>query len=328
MRFSHFFIDRPIFASVIAVLIVLIGGFAYPSLPVAQYPEIAPPTIAVTASYPGASAEVLADTVAAPLEQEINGVEKMIYITSSSTGNGQVTINVVFQLGTNLDTAQVLVQNRVASALPRLPQSVQELGVQTRKNTPDILMAVFLTSPDGSHDVQYLSNYAGIQIRDKLLRLQGIGGINVFGVRGEAAADRQQPGRRHVHARLLDHRREPLARRRGCLVARHRLGRHLAEVLEQRRLLGPVLPLLEELLVHPVVGARAVAQEQVGEHLVDRQDAGDRRRGGQQGDHRGAHRGTSPLEWPDRMRRSKVSGGSLIPAHSSASRHLGRMPVQ
>ena len=186
MRFSHFFIDRPIFAGVISVLIVLIGIFAYPTLPVAQYPEIAPPTIAVTASYPGASAEVLADTVAAPLEQEINGVEKMIYITSSSTGNGQVTINVVFGLGTDLDTAQVLVQNRVQSALPRLPQSVQQLGVTTRKNTPDILMAVFLTSPDGSHDTQYLSNYATLQVRDKLLRLQGIGGINIFGARDYA----------------------------------------------------------------------------------------------------------------------------------------------
>ena len=186
MRFSHFFIDRPIFAGVISVLIVLIGIFAYPGLPVAQYPEIAPPSIAVIASYPGAAAEVLADTVAAPLEQEINGVENMLYITSSSTGNGSTTINVVFKLGTNLDTAQVLVQNRVASALPRLPQSVQQLGVTTRKNTPDILMAVFITSPDGSHDLQYLSNYAALQIRDKLLRLQGIGGINVFGARDYA----------------------------------------------------------------------------------------------------------------------------------------------
>ena len=186
MRFSRFFIDRPIFAGVISVLIVLIGIFSYPSLPVAQYPEIAPPTIAITASYPGASAEVLADTVAAPLEQEVNGVENMLYLTSSSTGNGAVVISVVFKLGTNLDTAQVLVQNRVSSALPRLPQAVQSLGVTTRKNTPDILMAVFLTSPDGSHDTQYLSNYATLQVRDKLLRLQGIGGINVFGVRDYA----------------------------------------------------------------------------------------------------------------------------------------------
>ena len=186
MKFSHFFINRPIFAGVISILIVLIGIFAYPGLPVAQYPEIAPPTIAVTAAYPGASAEVLADTVAAPLEQEINGVENMLYITSSSTGNGAVSINVVFKLGTNLDTAQVLVQNRVSSALPRLPQQVQELGVQTRKNTPDLLMAVFLTSPDKSHDIEYLSNYATLQVRDKLLRLPGIGGINVFGGRDYA----------------------------------------------------------------------------------------------------------------------------------------------
>ena len=183
MRFSHFFIDRPIFAGVISVLIVLIGAFAYPGLPVAQYPEIAPPTIAVTASYPGANAEVLADTVAAPLEQEINGVENMLYITSSSTANGNLTVNVVFKLGTNLDTAQVLVQNRVATAEPRLPDTVRALGVTTRKNTPDLLMAVFLTSPDKSHDIQYLSNYATLQIRDKLLRLQGIGGINIFGAR-------------------------------------------------------------------------------------------------------------------------------------------------
>ncbi len=186
MRFSHFFINRPIFAAVISILIVLIGLFAYPVLPVAQYPEIAPPTIAISASYPGASAEVLADTVAAPIEQEVNGVENMLYITSSSTGDGRVTINVVFKLGTNLDTAQVLVQNRVASSLPRLPQTVQDLGVTTRKNTPDLLMAVFLTSPDGSHDIQYLSNYATLQVRDKLLRLQGIGGINVFGARDYA----------------------------------------------------------------------------------------------------------------------------------------------
>ncbi len=129
---------------------------------------------------------MLGDTVAAPLEQQINGVENMLYITSSSTGNGQVTINVVFKLGTNLDTAQVLVQNRVQSALQRLPLEVQQLGVTTLKNTPDILMAVFLLSPDKSHDVQYLSNYATIQVRDRLLRLQGIGGINVFGVRDYA----------------------------------------------------------------------------------------------------------------------------------------------
>jgi hydrophobe/amphiphile efflux-1 (HAE1) family protein len=183
MRFSHFFIDRPIFAGVVSVLIVLVGLFFYPLLPVAQYPEIAPPTIAVTASYPGASAETLADTVAAPLEQEINGVEDMIYMTSSSTGDGSVTVNVVFKLGTDLNNAQVQVQNRVASATPRLPESVRQLGITTNKNTPDILLVVFLTSKNGRYDQQYLSNYATLQIKDRIARLDGVGGINVFGAR-------------------------------------------------------------------------------------------------------------------------------------------------
>jgi HAE1 family hydrophobic/amphiphilic exporter-1 len=186
MRFSRFFIDRPIFASVIAILIVLVGIVAYPTLPVAQYPEIAPPTITITASYPGASAEVLAETVAAPLEQEINGVEDMIYMTSSSTGDGRVTLNVVFKLGTDLDNAQVLVQNRVASAEPRLPDTVRQLGVTTRKNSPDILLVVFVNSPDNSLGINYVSNYATLQLKDRLARLDGVGGINVFGVRDYA----------------------------------------------------------------------------------------------------------------------------------------------
>ncbi len=186
MRFSHFFIDRPIFAAVIAVLIVLVGGVAYPTLPVGQYPEIAPPTITVSATYPGASAEVLADTVAAPLEQEINGVDDMLYITSSSTGDGRVTINVVFKLGTDLNNAQVLVQNRVASAEPRLPDTVRQLGVTTRKNSPDILLVVFLSSPNGTFAQDYVSNYATLQLKDRLSRLDGVGGVNVFGARDYA----------------------------------------------------------------------------------------------------------------------------------------------
>jgi HAE1 family hydrophobic/amphiphilic exporter-1 len=183
MRLSRFFIDRPIFAAVISIIIILVGAFAYPTLPVAQYPEIAPPTVTVTAAYPGASAEVVADTVATPLEQEINGVENMLYMSSSSTGDGRLTITLTFALGTDLDTAQVLVQNRVSAAEPRLPEEVRRLGVITRKATPDLLMVVHLLSPDGSLDQQYVSNYASLRIRDQLARLDGIGNVTVFGAR-------------------------------------------------------------------------------------------------------------------------------------------------
>lgn len=186
MGFSRFFIDRPIFASVISVLIVLVGLVAYPTLPVGQYPEIAPPTVVVSAVYPGASAEVLADTVAAPLEQEINGVEDMLYMTSSSTSDGRMQLSVVFKLGTDLDNAQVLVQNRVASAEARLPDTVRLQGVQTRKNSPDILLVVFLNSPDGSLPLDFVSNYASIYLKDRLARIEGVGGINAFGVRDYA----------------------------------------------------------------------------------------------------------------------------------------------
>src|SRR3712207_2681366 len=183
MRFSRFFIDRPIFAGVVSIIIVLIGLFAYPSLPVAQYPPIAPPTVTVTAFYPGASAEVLADTVATPLEQEINGVENMLYMSSSSTGDGRLTITITFALGTDLDTAQVLVQNRVAAAEPRLPEEVRRLGVVTRKATPDLLLVVHLLSPDGPLDQSYVSNYATLRIRDRIARLEGVGNATVFGGR-------------------------------------------------------------------------------------------------------------------------------------------------
>jgi HAE1 family hydrophobic/amphiphilic exporter-1 len=186
MRFSRFFIDRPIFAGVISVIIVLIGLFAYPSLPIAQYPPIAPPTVTVTAIYPGASAEVVADTVATPLEQEINGVENMLYMSSSSTGDGRLTITITFGLGTDLDIAQVLVQNRVAAAEPRLPEEVRRLGLTTRKATPDFLMVVHLLSPDGSLDQGYVSNYATLNIRDRIARLDGVGNATVFGSRDYA----------------------------------------------------------------------------------------------------------------------------------------------
>ena len=186
MRFSRFFIDRPIFAAVISIIVVLLGAFAYPTLPIAQYPEIAPPTITINATYPGASAEVIADTVATPLEQEINGVEDMLYMSSSSTSDGQLTITLTFKLGTNLDNAQVLVQNRVSSAEPRLPEEVRRLGVVTRKASPDLLLVIHLYSPDGSRDSEYISNYATLQIRDRLARLDGVGDARIFGARDYA----------------------------------------------------------------------------------------------------------------------------------------------
>jgi hydrophobe/amphiphile efflux-1 (HAE1) family protein len=183
MRFSHTFIRRPIFAAVIAIFIVIVGGLAYTRLPVAQFPEVAPPTVTVTASYPGANAQIVADTVATPIEQEINGVENMLYMSSQSTADGNVSITVTFELGTNLDLAQILVQNRVAVAEPRLPAEVRQTGVVVKKNTPDILMVVHMISPDNSYDQLYLSNYALLQVRDIMARVKGVGNVTLFGVR-------------------------------------------------------------------------------------------------------------------------------------------------
>ncbi|MEO8223202.1 MAG: multidrug efflux RND transporter permease subunit [Gammaproteobacteria bacterium] len=183
MNFSHFFIDRPRFAAVISILITIIGIISYLGLPVTQYPNVVPPTIIVTASYPGATPEVIAGTVAAPLEQEINGVEGMLYLTSSSTRDGVVNLTITFALGTNLDAAQVLVQNRVAIAEPRLPEEVRRIGVVTVKSSPDLMIVVHLESPDDSLDQLYISNYALLRIRDVLARIDGVGQINVVGAR-------------------------------------------------------------------------------------------------------------------------------------------------
>jgi hydrophobe/amphiphile efflux-1 (HAE1) family protein len=186
MGFTHRFIDRPILATVISVFLTLIGLGALVVLPVAQYPEIVPPTVQVSTVYPGASAQVVSQTVATPLEQEINGVEDMIYMSSQSTGDGKLTITVTFRIGTDLNVAQMLTQNRVQDALPRLPEDVQRLGVQVRKATPNILLAVHLYSPDGSRDNLYLSNYATLHVKDALARLPGVGDVQLFGARDYA----------------------------------------------------------------------------------------------------------------------------------------------
>ncbi|MDH3666204.1 MAG: multidrug efflux RND transporter permease subunit [Paracoccaceae bacterium] len=183
MRFSHFFIDRPIFASVVSIIIVLLGLVSYVTLPVAQYPEIAPPSIEVRASYPGASAETVADTVASVIEQEVNGVDGMIYMLSQSTGDGNMNLSVTFELGTDVDEAQVLVQNRVSAAEARLPEEVRRLGVTTQKSSPDLMMVIHMLSPDGSRDQLYISNYARTQVIDQLARIDGVGRATVFAER-------------------------------------------------------------------------------------------------------------------------------------------------
>lgn len=181
MKFAHFFIDRPIFATVLSVVVVLVGALSYFALPVSQYPEIALPTVVVNASYPGATAATVAETVATPIEQEVNGVEDMLYMESQSTSDGAMSLTITFALGTDVDQAQVLVQNRVARAEPRLPEEVRRSGVVTQKTSPEMLMVVHLISPDASKDQLYIANYAYLQIRDVLSRINGVGELRVFG---------------------------------------------------------------------------------------------------------------------------------------------------
>ncbi|MFI0842488.1 efflux RND transporter permease subunit [Mesorhizobium sp. IMUNJ 23232] len=183
MSFSHFFVNRPIFAAVLSIVLLIVGSIAYTQLPVAQYPEIAPPTIVVRASYPGADAETIAATVATPIEQEINGVEHMLYMSSYSSNDGAMALTITFKLGTDLDQAQVLVQNRVSIAEARLPEEVRRLGITTAKSSPDLMMVVHMLSPDDTYDQLYVSNYARTRIRDVLLRLDGVGDVIIFGER-------------------------------------------------------------------------------------------------------------------------------------------------
>jgi len=186
MRISHFFIDRPIFAAVVSVVFVIVGAVSFWRLPVAQYPEIAPPTVTVTGQYPGASAETVANTVVSPIEDQINGVENMLYVYSNSTSDGRFQISVTFDLGTNLDIAQVQVQNRVQIAQPRLPADVRNIGVVVAKASPDLMMVISLVSPNKTRDQLFISNYATLQIKDVLARVNGVGSITVFGSRDYA----------------------------------------------------------------------------------------------------------------------------------------------
>jgi multidrug efflux pump len=181
MNFSQFFITRPVFAGVLSTLILIMGLIAMPQLPISEYPEVVPPTVVVRTTYPGANPQVIADTVAGPLEQAITGVEDMLYQFSQATSDGVMTLTVTFKLGTDVDKAQVLVQNRVAQATPKLPQDVQRIGVTVNKSTPDITMAVFITSPDHRYDQTYLSNFVALHIKDELARIDGVGDVQQFG---------------------------------------------------------------------------------------------------------------------------------------------------
>src|SRR3954464_15211902 len=195
MRISRFFIDRPIFASVLSIVFIILGGVSFIRLPIAQYPEIAPPIINVQGQYPGASAEVVASTVVAPIEEQINGVEGMLYISSNSLADGRFSIAVTFDIGTNLDIAQVQVQNRVGIAQPRLPVDVRQIGVTVTKSSPDLMMVVHLYSPDQSRDALFVSNYATLEIKDALTRVDGVGSITVFGSRDYSMRIWLDPGR-------------------------------------------------------------------------------------------------------------------------------------
>ncbi len=178
---SRFFVDHPIFANVIAIVTIIFGLVTLRKLPVEQYPQITPPTVRVTTSYPGANAQVVADTVATPIEQQVNGVEGMLYMSSSSASDGSYRLTVTFDVGTDLDIGQVLVQNRVAIAEALLPDEVKRQGVTTKKQSSNIIMFITLTSPDGRYDSLYLANYANLRLRDELSRIDGVGDVTVFG---------------------------------------------------------------------------------------------------------------------------------------------------
>ncbi len=181
MNISRFFVDRPVFAGVLSVLILVAGLIGLRALPISEYPEVVPPSIVVRATYPGANPDVIAQTVATPLEEQINGVEDMLYMSSQATSDGVMTLTVTFKLGTDPDKAQQLVQNRVSQAEPRLPEEVKSIGITTVKSSPDLMMVVNLISPDNRYDITYLRNYGVLNIKDRLARIDGVGQVQVFG---------------------------------------------------------------------------------------------------------------------------------------------------
>src|ERR1041384_8730111 len=180
MNLSKFFIDRPIFAGVISVLIFVAGLLAMRAMPISEYPEVAPPSVVVRAQYPGANPKVIAEAVATPLEESINGVEGMLYMGSQATTDGLMTLTVTFKLGTDPDKAQQLVQNRVSQADARLPEEVRRLGITTVKSSPNITMVVHLVSPNGRYDMNYLRNYAVLNVKDRLARINGVGQVQAW----------------------------------------------------------------------------------------------------------------------------------------------------
>src|SRR5713226_6833256 len=181
MNLSRFFIDRPIFAGVISVIIFLAGLVSLFQLPISEYPEVVPPSVVVTAQFPGANPKVIAETVATPLEEQINGTENMLYMFSQAASDGTLTLTVTFALGTDPNLAQQLVQNRVNQALPRLPEVTRSLGVTTIKSSPDLTMVVHLLSPNNRYDMLYLRNYAVLNVKDRLAKIQGVGSVQMFG---------------------------------------------------------------------------------------------------------------------------------------------------